>query len=163
MEFAKSDSSAETRHMVRQNSWKTHNVRREYKGEYKWDSSDYLYLLELAVQCLLVSSLCWYLLCWERHSRKLLLESLLTLVPPAELCWFNWSLAVPTTSYHCFWVMLPTTGWHVLSTSFSKSMNSVYSFSTKGLYYSMVLELIVVHSSTNICICTVFISFHITG
>ena len=52
---------AETRHVMRQDLWRTHDIWREYK----WDPTDQA--------------------CWERHSLDLLVTPLLAQIPPAWL------------------------------------------------------------------------------
>ena len=60
-------------------------------------------LIELVVQCLLVLHPHWSSLHWERHSWELFPAFLLALVPPADLCQFDWGLAVPGRScHHCY-------------------------------------------------------------
>lgn len=68
-------------------------------------------MVQLAVQCLWVSSLCWSSLPWERHSWELLLAFLL--VPPAESCQ-GWGLAISARSCLCCWflfVILTPLNW----------------------------------------------------
>jgi hypothetical protein len=60
-------------------------------------------LIELDVQCLLVSHLHWSSLHWEKHSWELLLAFLL--VPLADLYW-GWGLAVFARLCHSCWFMV---------------------------------------------------------
>jgi len=84
--FAKTDPCAETRHVVRQDLWRRQTLM--FGGSIN------------RTRRTLASSLHWFLLLWERHSRELVLLSLPVWIPSADLCQFGWGLAVPLRSCH---------------------------------------------------------------
>lgn len=43
--------------------------------------------------------------CWERHSGELLVFLVLAVVPPTDLCWFGWDLAVSARLCYCCWLV----------------------------------------------------------
>ena len=60
---AETDSRAEARHV--EDTWCLEEVQ---KDSIDYEAAELGFLIELAVQCLLVSPLCWSLIAWERHS-----------------------------------------------------------------------------------------------
>jgi hypothetical protein len=67
----------------------------------QWTVMGYLY--SYPCKASLVLDLHWSSLCWERHSRELLLASWLVLVTPTDSCQFDGDLAVsPESCHHCW-------------------------------------------------------------
>jgi hypothetical protein len=96
-------TQVEARHVLRQDPWRTCDVSRDYKKNSTDSDKGWLGLLiELAVQCLLVSHLPWYLLSWEHLSGELLLASLW--VFPAEAWLSLLGSAITADSSLLFWL-----------------------------------------------------------
>jgi hypothetical protein len=63
-------------YILRQDQWRTQDVWQEYKKDLTVMEAELGLLIELAEQLLLVLSLHWASLCWERHSGELFLALL---------------------------------------------------------------------------------------